>query len=347
MSGLRILLIRELKSIMKEKTIMLAIIIQFFIASFSSMLLIGIMSFYDPESIGQSTRIPVDVGMVGDTSSPLKRFLRDKNLRVMTFSSVDTAETAFQYGHVDTIIFIPEGNTNVKDIKLVLPEMDAMQTVILMVLQEPFERYENYLREANGVRLQYKNLDVKPHTTYEFLYTLIIPMLMLFPAFIAGSIVVDSVAEEIENKTFDTLRAAPVSLNGVFMSKILAAVIIAAIQCIMWLVLLRLNNLIVHNAGLVLMFSIISTISISIGAGIIALYFKDRERAQFIYSMILVVIAGLSYFLSPSPISLITRLAADDYYIGLSHVAMYMLPLVVLSIVFPILLKKLVSVRSW
>ena len=38
------LLKRELKSITKEKTIMFAIIVQFFIASFSSIILVGIMA---------------------------------------------------------------------------------------------------------------------------------------------------------------------------------------------------------------------------------------------------------------------------------------------------------------
>ena len=179
MTRLPALLKRELKAIAKEKTIMLAIIIQFFIASFSSMLLIGIMSFYDPESIGHNTRIPVDVGIMGNTGSPLVRFLREKNLRVISFSSLANAEAAFRAGHIDAIIFIPENDSGVVDIKMVLPEMDAMETVILMVLKEPMEKFENYLREENGVQLNYRNIAGEPHTTYEFLYTLIVPMLML------------------------------------------------------------------------------------------------------------------------------------------------------------------------
>ncbi len=83
---------RELKSITKEKTIVLAIIIQLFIASFSSIIAIGLMSFLDPSSIGQNTQIAVRVGIVGDTKSPLAGFLRDKNLPVTTFADVNRAE---------------------------------------------------------------------------------------------------------------------------------------------------------------------------------------------------------------------------------------------------------------
>jgi len=343
MNRFLVLLKRELKSIAKEKTIMLAIIIQFFIASFSSVLLIGIMSFYDPESIGQNTQISIDVGIVGDTSSPLLWFLKEKNLRVISFHHVAEAEEAFRSGYIDTVIFIPESNNGIVDMKLVLPELDTTATVILMVLQEPLERYENYLREMNGVQLNYKDIGGKPHTTREFLYSLIVPILMLFPAFIAGSIVVDSLTEEIENKTFDTLRSTPVSVNSVFASKITAAIIISATQCILWAVLLRLNSLFIQNIGLVLLFSVIIAAFIAIGAAIIALYFKDRERAQFTYSIAMIAIVGLSYFFNPSPLSLITRLATGDYYTGTFEVMLYSIPLFILGALFFPISKKLVS----
>ena len=42
-----ILVRRELKAVRKEKTILFAVFIQLFIASFSSVMLIGVMSFYD------------------------------------------------------------------------------------------------------------------------------------------------------------------------------------------------------------------------------------------------------------------------------------------------------------
>jgi len=346
MSRFFVLLKRELKGITKEKTIMLAIIIQFFLASFSSVLLVGIMSFYDPSSIGQTTQISIEVGVVGDTNSPLVDFLGQKNLGVISFSDVADAEDAFESGYVDTVLFIPEGNDGVVDMKLILPELDAMETVILMVLQEPLERYENYLREINGVQLNYRNLAGKPHTTYEFLYSLIVPMLMLFPAFIAGSIVVDAVAEELENKTFDILQSAPVSVNELFASKMVAAIVTSVIQCVMWAGLLRLNNLLIQNLGLVLLLSLILAAFISVGAAIIALYFKDRERSQFIYSIVLIAVAGMSYLFDPSPFSLISRLATGDYYVGAYEVALYAIPLLILGSLFFTMSKRLLALKS-
>jgi ABC-2 type transport system permease protein len=337
---------RELKSLTKEKTIALAIIIQLCLASFSSVIVVGLMSFLDPASIAQNTRVNVEVGIVDKTDSPLIGFLRGKNLKVTAFASAAVAEKAFYSGHVDTVMLVPERNTDVVDMKLILPELDSKATVILMVLKEPLEKYEAYLREMNGVEVNYSNLQGKSPTTYEFLYSLILPILMLFPALLAGSIVIDTVSEEIENKTLDTLRSAPVSLSEILAAKIFAAIITVFAQCFAWSMLLRLNGVYMQNLGLILLFCGIAGTFISLGAAIIALCFKDRERSQFTYSVALLITAGLSYLLNPSPPNLIARLATGDHYTGVLDLMIYIIPLVVLSIMFFIWSEKLVSARS-
>jgi ABC-2 type transport system permease protein len=344
MSGFLALLKRELKSITKEKTIMLAIIVQFIIASLSSIILVGIMAFYDPASIGDNARVNIRVGIIasGENMEPLLNYMDDSNISIVPFFDVADAEAAFRRGRIDVIMLVPESRNGVVDMQLIMPELDTKKTVIFMMLDEPLKKYENYLRQANGVKLNYDNTVGKPSTTYEFLYSLIVPILMLFPALIAGSIVIDTVSEEFENKTFDTLTSAPVSLGQVFMSKIAAAVITAIIQVVMWVGLLRLNDIVIRNAVLVMLLAVIIAAAISVGAAIMALYFKDRERTQFVYSIILVAAIGGSYFLNPSPFGLITRLAADDPGIGISEVALYAIPLIIIGMVFLRFSKRLV-----
>jgi len=242
-------------------------------------------------------------------------------------------------------MFVPQSNGSTVDMKLFLPESDTQSTLILMVLDEPFKKAENYLREANGIQLRYADLEGKPHTDYEFLYSIIIPLLMFFPALIAGSIVIDTVSEELENKTLDTLWAAPVSLNAIFSSKIFAAILTALAQCVIWVGLLRLNGFPMQNLGAVLTLSIIIAAFVSFGAGIIGLYFKDRERSQFIYSIALLATAGLSYLFNPSPFGLMTRLAIGDHHVGMPEVALYILPLAMVGAMFSLVSKKLVSAQ--
>lgn len=348
MNEFLVLVKKELKSIKTEKTILFAILIQFFIASFSSIMLVGVMAFYDPTSIGENTQIAIEVGVVSDAnSSPIIDFVKEpKNVRVLPFSNTDDAERAFQSGHVDSIMIIPASDTGIVDMKLILPESDIESTAILMLLDEPLKKAENYLREANGVQLNYKDIGGKPHVEYEFLYSIIIPLLMFFPALIAGSIVIDTVSEEIENKTLDTLWAAPVSLKKIFSSKIFAAVITACLQCVLWIFLLRLNSFSIQNAGSVLMLSILIAGSVSFGAAIVGLHFKDRERSQFIYSLALLAAAGLSYLLDPSPFGLITGLATGDHYVGIDQVAVYFIPLITIATGFFLVSKKLVLAQN-
>jgi ABC-2 type transport system permease protein len=333
---------KELTSVLKEKTIVLAIVIQLLIAAFSSVILVGLMSFYDPESIGQHTNLHFNVGIVGDTGGTLGSYLEEARLNVTAFSSEDTAKTRMRAGELDAVIVIPE-SVGVVDMQLLLPQSDSRATVITMVLKEPLLKYENYLRERNGIHVKYTEMKGTPSTTYEFLYSFIVPLLMFFPAFIAGSMIIDSISEEIENKTFDTLMSAPVSLNAVLFGKVAAAVFLAIIQCVLWWLLLSINRLYIQNAALVLLLALVISSFVTLGSALISMYFKDRERSQFAYSILLMTVAGASLFVNPSPVSLMARLAMGDAHVGALEASMYLVPLLVLIVVFYFASKKLLA----
>ncbi len=353
MSAFYAIVKKELKSVTKEKTIMIAIMIQLFIASFSSAILIGLMSFYDPDSIGLNARINVRVGIIGDANSPLIGSLRDRNAQVAVFSSpssAEDAENAFQAGAIDAVLFIPEAvsedSGSVVDMKLFLPESETRSTLILMVLKEPMKQYENYLRERNGIQVRYTDIQGMPSTTYEFRYSVIIPILMFFPAFVAGSMVVDSISEELANHTLETLRSAPLSLNVILGAKIAVALILALVQCTLWSMLLRFNRIPIQNLGLVLLLAAMVAAIVAVGSAFVSVYFKDRERSQFVYSLLTLLSAGMSYFFDASPITLMTRLATGDYYTGIVDVAIYGILLLALLAAFFFLAKKLIAMPS-
>jgi ABC-2 type transport system permease protein len=340
-----ILLKRELKSITREKTIMFAIMIQFCIASLSSVLLIGIMAFYDPSSIGQNSKANIRIGLIEEENSPMQGLLKQKGIFVRTYVDRPSAEESFKAGRLDAIIDIPASQSGVVDMKLVLPEMDAKKTVIMMLLQDPLKDFENYLRMQNGITLRYDDLGGKPGNTHEFLYSIIIPVLMLFPALIAGSIMIDTVAEEFENKTFDTLMVSPVSLKQIFAAKIGAAMVTVVAQVILWSVLLKFNGLNILNLPQVLLIAIIAAAVVSFVAAVIALIFKDRERAQFTYSIVLVFLVAGSYFSGFSPINLITRMASGAQSNEAISICLYALLLLVSVVVFFKITRKLVFMK--
>lgn len=342
-----VLVKKELRSVRREKTIMFAIIIQIFIAGFSSILLIGMTSFYDPSSIGDNAAMNINVGVVGEADSAVAYFVdQEPNITVYRFSYPEEAEAGFRSGMVDAIMGVPPPENGVVDMKLILPRSDAESMLILMTLDQPLQKAENYLRQQNGIELHYADLGGKQSTTFEFLYAVIIPVLMFFPALIAGSITVDTISEEMQNKTLDTLWAAPLSLGRIFSSKIFAAVVTALVQCILWVILLRINSFAVSNIAGVLTLAMLIAFCVSFGAGIIALFFRDRDRAQFVFSIVLVMMAGLSYLVDPAPFELMTRLAAGSRGVGWLQVVSYLLPLAALSGVFFLVSRRLAVTQS-
>ena len=317
---------KELWSVYRDRTILIAVLIQLFIASFSSGLLLGVLSLYDPDTIMQSGSVNIRIGLVGPAGNPLEAMMLESRMQVHSYATLAEAQSAYYQRQVNAVVVIPQntglaGNTT--EIKLYLPDSDAVSSVIRMVIQGPLKKYENYLRSQNGIEVHYTDLKGKPSTSFEFVYSVLLPMLMFFPAFVAGSMSVDTFTEEVENNTLQTLLSAPISINGVISAKIASAMMISTIQCVAWLVLMQLNGIAIQNVPWILLLAVIVAGLTSTAAMLTAVLLKDRERAQFIYSLMLLVATSLGTLLNISPIIVISRLGIGDYYTNGWNVAMF------------------------
>jgi ABC-2 type transport system permease protein len=313
---------KELSSVGRDRTILIAVLIQLFIASFSSVLLIGLLSLYDADSAGLYNALNIRVALVGDDSGALTGFLQQRGFQVLPYPSTSAAEPDFFAGQVRAILELPPAagseaaSSDLVQMRLFLPAEETSATLILNQLQEPLKRYENTLRVERQVQVRYTGLKGQPPTTFEFIYSVILPMLMFFPAFVAGGMVVDSLSEEVENNTFETLLSAPLTPNIAITAKIAAALILTAAQCLAWLGLLYMNGIEIHNRLLVLLLAIITAGIVTVLAATTAVAFRDRERSQFVFSLVLLAVTSASYLLNFSPIQTISRLAIGDYYTG-------------------------------
>ena len=313
MSAFLAVIKKELNSVLRDRTMVIAILIQLFIASFSSALLLGLLALYDPDTVMQYSGSAVHVGLVSPSSTPLQSFLSARGVSNYRYASLAAADLDFYQGRLNAILVVPAEASGLEQVQLYMSDND-FTPIIRTVLQSPLKQYENYLRTRRGVTVRYINLPGKPATAFEFIYSILLPMLMFFPAFVAGSMVIDSLTEEVENNTLPTLLSAPLSLNGIVNAKISAAVLLAIIQCTAWLGLLWLNNIAVQKPLWVLGMAIIVAGITSTGAGLVAVLFRDRERAQFVYSLALLAIFAISTLLGLSPVQTISRLAIGDYY---------------------------------
>lgn len=314
---------KELWSVYRDRTILIAVLIQLFIASFSSGLLLGVLSLYDADTIMQSGSVQIKIGLVGPAGNPLEALMQESGLQVFPYATLAEAQSAFYQNQVNAVVLIPPGIQNTAEIKLYLPDSDAISSIIRMVIQGPLKKYENVLRGQNGIDVRYTDLKGKPSTSFEFVYSVLLPMLMFFPAFVAGSMSIDSFTEELENNTMQTLLSAPLSVNGMIGAKIVSAVIISNFQCMAWLALMQLNGIVIQNVGWILLLALIVAGLTSTAAMLGAVFLKDRERSQFIYSLMLLAATGVGTLLNLSPITTISRLGIGDYYTNGWNVALF------------------------
>ncbi|MCJ7434960.1 MAG: ABC transporter permease [Anaerolineales bacterium] len=333
---------KELSSVLRDRTIIISILIQLFIASFSSAMLLGMLSLYDADTIMKYGGAGIKIGMVGASDNPLGSFLIARGIQTTPYTALTDAQAALYQGKVNAIILIPQNILTTAEIKLYLPNSDTVNSLVRMVIQEPLKQYENYLRAQNGIQVRYTDLQGKPTTSFEFVYSVLLPMLMFFPAFVAGSMVIDSLTEEVENDTLQTLLSAPLTINGIINAKIAAAVILAVVQCMAWMILLWLNRIAIQNPIWILSLAVIVAGIPSTAAALGAALLRDRERSQFIYSLMLLVVVAISTLLDLSPIKTLSRLAIGDHYTSGWNVAVFAIFLAVLWLLLLKISRRLV-----
>jgi len=111
------------------------------------------------------------------------------------------------------------------------PDATVETTVIVVQLRDLLQTYERQERADRVAFLSESPLPLPERTGtspyFTFTYTVLIPVLVFLPVFISGSLVVDSITEEIDEGTFELLRVAPVTLGEIVDGKALAAVAIA------------------------------------------------------------------------------------------------------------------------
>jgi len=309
------------------------------IASFSSLLVIGLASFFDPSALSKYDAPRANVGIVGE--GELKQFIEKSQVRHHNYKNLSAALTDFNNNRLDAVIVIPtakaDGNEIIR-IVLYLPKSDIRGTLVTLQLKKPLEDFENHVRDIRGKRINFEPIKLyvsdypkKTSTYFEFIYGILIPLLVFTPVFISGGLIIDMITEEYGRKTMDLLVVSPVLFSEIMNGKMLTAVIIVPMQTFLWLILLMLNRISVHNIGIILLLSGIIAMFIVIMGAIVAATYKDRAISQYMYSLLLVLIFLLWYLLPDSPFNLVTRLSSGAAGMeALFYCALYAIPLILL-----------------
>ncbi len=310
---------REISSLSREKTIVLALLIQLFIAAFSSFLVVGLTSLYDPSSVeGEGVRI----GVSGEHQDDLLRAAAETDgVDPVEFDSREGALESFNNGAVDAVVAAEStpaasGSGSRLDVTAVAPEENIRTTLIIVQLREMLTELERSERQQRQVHLDYQPVEPPVDTNsspyFGFTYTVLIPLLLFLPPFISGSISVDAITEEIERGTLELLRVAPVSLVDIVDGKALAMILLAPLQALLWIVLLGFNDIAVQNIVPLLVFvTAIATIVVAVGT-LLGLITARRRQAQLLYSVLVILLFGVAILLPEHPATTVAKLAVDS-----------------------------------
>jgi len=208
---------RELAGLRAEKTILLAIGIQLFIAAFSSFLVVGLVSMYDPGALDGAE---VEVAGAGDAVADLERAADEvTGASVTRYESAADARSAFDRNAADAVVVATRDDRGGITTLVTAPDATVETTVIVVQLRDLLRTYERTERESRSGWLTEQPLPLPDPTGtspyFTFTYTILIPVLVFLPVFISGSLVVDSITEELDEGTLELLRVAPVTIGEI------------------------------------------------------------------------------------------------------------------------------------
>ncbi|NLW76323.1 ABC transporter permease [Methanospirillum sp. J.3.6.1-F.2.7.3] len=308
---------KEIRSITSEKTIILAILLQLFIAMFSSFLMVGLSAMYDPSVYGRVTGVQYGVGFIGNDTILFDLFSREPSFIPYQMDAA-TALGALKERKLAAVLWTSESPPEAEDpvtVTLYTISNDIQSTVIEVKIKDILLEYEEILRDIRKDRLDFEPIQVSvsrpvaQNSFYEFIYGLLIPMLLFMPAIISAGLVIDLITEEYQQQTLDTLRTTSATLEDIVCGKILACIAIIPVQVILWLILLSINGIRIAALVEILLHVVFASAALILIAATIAVFYRDRTKAQFIFSTAVIIVLLLILAFPSNPINLIVLLA--------------------------------------
>lgn len=308
---------KEFRGLFNERTILLAVLLQLFIALFSSFLMVGLTSMYDPSSLSKYSRYKYNIAYAGNDSAVLEYLQSSPDFRVYPMD-LSTGVAALKERKLSAVIYVPDTSPSADEpVKITLYSLtnDLQSAIVDVKLKDIFLKYEKDLREVRAFRLSEQPVPLQvPKTSgggdfYEFVYGLLIPLLVFMPAIIASALVIDLITEEYQHETLETLISTPITFSEMVWGKVLACELLVPIQAGAWLLLLMVNGIAIENAGLILIQVVVTSLILILLGTLTALHYRERTAAQFIFSTALVVVILFTLALPSNPLNLLTRLA--------------------------------------
>lgn len=304
---------KELRDLLRERTILTLLFVQFFIAAFSAFLMVGLSGLYDPGSLGGFPG--ATVAYVGPGGFD-RHLAGPPNLDVERMD-IDDALAAFENGAIAVIAeerYSDPGDT--RRIALVVPDGEFQTSLLVNQLKGLLVDYEDQLRQDRGERLEQQLLVVDggpgPGTDVVFAYSILVPLLILTPVFLAGAVASDSFVQELQEGTFNVLRASPAGTATLLIGKLAIPIILVPLQILLWIGLLVANGLAIEHLGWLLGAATAAAAGLAALGVLVAFVVRQEGQAQVVYTLVVMILAAASLLLPRDPLNLLARLASGS-----------------------------------
>lgn len=312
-SGAGALGLKELRDILRERTIVMALVVQLFVAAFSAFLAVGLLALYDPGSVGTTPSMEVGYVGEGDFDDVLAAH---PNLEPVPVTNRSQAVDAFRNGDLVALSEESAGNASIpRTVTLLLPEGEVQTSLLVNELKTALDDYEKQLRTEHADELEhaivYADNDAQPGVSFTFAYSVLLPLLVATPVFLAGAITADAWSDEINEGTLLLLRSTPLSANAIVVGKMLAPVLLVPAQVILWIGLLGLNGIPVANIPLILIAATAMGALLAASGTLVAAIAQREGPTQAAYTVLVLALALLSLLLPQDPANVIARASVD------------------------------------
>lgn len=304
---------KELGDILRERSIVLALLVQFFVAAFSAFLTIGLVGLYDPEAAEGHPQATIAYVGPGGFDAYLQKA---GNFRIER-PSIEDGVAAFHRGNYDAIVEETYANTTgERVVTLLLPESEVETTLLVTQFKALLRDYERDLRFERDDRIEetvvYVEVTAKTNVYYGFVFSTLLPLLVLTPVFLAGAVTGDSINQEIQTQTLALLRSSPISTAELVLGKMLMPVLLVPAQVSLWTFLLWINGVDVQNVVLLLGFAMVLGVLLCAGSVLVAVHVRREGQTQAAYALLVLVLLVVSFLLPREPLNLIARLGSGS-----------------------------------
>ncbi|MFQ6136799.1 MAG: ABC transporter permease [Candidatus Hydrothermarchaeales archaeon] len=142
-------------------------------------------------------------------------------------------------------------------------------------------------------------IDEKGGRFSSFFLAYLLPLVLFFPIFTSGGLVLDSIVGEKEGKTIEPLLASPITPSAIATGKFVAIFAFITAQCVVWLGLLNLLEIPIGNIWMVLLILVLINSAVIATAFTLGIYSDSIKEANISMMLIYVVLlVGLIVFLS-------------------------------------------------